>query len=125
MNFEEYKITQYERNEIKDEVKDFSSGQSETIQTGIIENNRWDNKNIKQIDDKVFTNDEFNKLEETNKPFYLNWYFLISISVISLSLIYYYWDNISDLIEKIKILNLMMGIIKIILITHLNLKIFN
>lgn len=40
MNFEEYKITQYERNEIKDEVKDFSSGQSETIQTGIIENNR-------------------------------------------------------------------------------------
>lgn len=79
------------------EIKEngFSSWKSETEQSSNIENDRWNN-----------WNSEKNKIEETDKPFYLNWYFLISVSIISASLIYYYWDNISELssnlIEKLK-----------------------
>nr|YP_009487261.1 hypothetical protein [Russula foetens]AWB36163.1 hypothetical protein [Russula foetens] len=67
--------------------------------------NLLSNRNIREIE--VFTNKDLNKLEEMNKPFYLNWYFLISIATISLTLTYYYWDNISEitsnLIERFKI----------------------
>ena len=84
--------------------ENFSSRQSETIQSSTIENNRQSNRNIREIE--VLTNKDLNKLEELNKPFYLNWYFLISITTISLTLTYYYWDNISEitsnLIDRLK-----------------------
>jgi len=40
--------------------------------------------------------------EESNSPFYKNTYFLIGISFITLSLIYIYWDSISELFKNIK-----------------------
>lgn len=70
--------------------EEFSSEEIETVQTSNIENDRRDIENSRQID----------------KPFYLSWYFLISVSIISASLNFYYWDNItelySNLINKIK-----------------------
>jgi hypothetical protein len=98
-----------------------SSGKSETIQSSTIENNRQSNRNIREIE--VLTNKDLNKLEEINKPFYLNWYFLISITTISLTLIYYYWDNISEitsnLIERLKFLNLTMNLILLMILLEL------
>lgn len=92
-------ISNNSKNVIGEDNEDFSSKnqKSETNQISNIKNDRWNNRNIEknQIE-------EFNSIEENNKPFYLNWYFLISVSIISVSLIYYYWDNINELIEKIK-----------------------
>lgn len=72
--------------------ENFSSGSTENkkVQTRDVKNIEWNYRNS----------------EEINKPFYQTWYFWISISIISASLCYYYWDNLSDitkeLIEKIK-----------------------
>jgi hypothetical protein len=101
--------------------ENISSGKSETIQSSTIENNRQSNRNIREIE--VLTNKDLNKLEEINKPFYLNWYFLISITTISLTLIYYYWENISEitsnLIERLKFLNLTMNLILLMILLEL------
>jgi hypothetical protein len=40
--------------------------------------------------------------EESNSPFYKNTYFLIGISIITLGLIYIYWDYINELFKDIK-----------------------
>ena len=37
---------------------------------------------------------------EIDKPFYYNKYFIIGLSIITLSLIYYYWENITNLFSK-------------------------
>lgn len=65
------------------------------------ENDKWNIRNSEEIDPnkpKYFENDRWNSEEvNSNKANY----FLIAISIISLSLIYYYWDSISDLTSNL------------------------
>lgn len=49
--------------------------------------NRWDNLDSKEISN-----------ENNNIPFYNNWYFWITVSILTVSLTYYYWDNVYDFV---------------------------
>lgn len=73
------------------EVYDFPSG-GERIETKEIvnnKNNRW--------------NFEDTKIEkEIESPFYKNMYFVIGFSIVCFSLIYIYWDSISELFKNSK-----------------------
>jgi hypothetical protein len=60
---------------------------NETNEFIITENDQWNIRNTEKIE---------------SKPFYLNQYFIIAISIASLSLIYYYWDNIIEILKIIK-----------------------
>ena len=70
------------------------------------EDDKWNIRNSEEIDpnkSKYFENDKWNieNIERIEKPFYQNQYFLIAISILSLSLLYYYWDNISELTSNL------------------------
>jgi len=63
---------------------------------------KWDSEN-KRLQTRNFeTNTEdIRNSSEVEKPFYLNGYFILTFSIVSLSLVYYYWDNISELISNL------------------------
>jgi hypothetical protein len=89
------KDTQVEKNNelLNKEVYDFpfSDTKIETEKTNDFENNRENFGDSKEIE----------SVESVEKSIFNNQYFWFTISIISLSLIYYYWDNISDLFSKI------------------------
>lgn len=60
-----------------------SESKNERNEITNFENNKWDIRNTE-------------KIESSDKPFYHNQFLIIAVSIISLSLIYHYWDNIYD-----------------------------
>lgn len=97
------------KNEIKDEIhhEDFSSWKSETEQSSNIENDRRNIGNIENKKIEILTNEEFNKLDESNKTNYKKYFILGSILIIS-GVIWYYWNDIKPgdtgnaIVEKIR-----------------------
>lgn len=97
-------LTSYKSIEETGSIKTEEIQIDEEIKKESVSNQYW------KSDENKITSIEDNRqnIRDTSEvdSFYYNKYFIITISIISLSLIYYYWDNINDLgvkiIDKIK-----------------------
>jgi len=87
-----------EKEEVQTEEKSLIKEQSDEVSNNPDRYTTIEENQIANIED----NRENSGNSRVNEPFYWNKYFLITLSIISLSLIYYYWDNISELVDKLR-----------------------
>lgn len=106
----EYFSTLLTSKESNQEIKIIEEKENILLNKNKIEDNKEELENVTnrywetEMDEISNIKDNRNNLRdyEIDKPFYYNKYFIIGLSIISLSLIYFFWENITDLFNKNK-----------------------
>lgn len=83
--------------DIKKEELNIPSSKLRTSYSSSTESKIWNEHDIER--NNKIDRSNIGDSSEVNREFFQNKYFFIAISIISVSLIYYYWDNISELLN--------------------------